>query len=38
VLDRSGQVLRVGDLALDYGFTDIDGRRVPPFELEAAQP
>jgi NAD(P)-dependent dehydrogenase (short-subunit alcohol dehydrogenase family) len=37
VLDRTGQVLRVGDLAAEYGFTDIDGRRVPPFELEAAQ-
>lgn len=35
VLERSGQVLRVGDLARVYGFTDIDGRVVPPFELEA---
>ncbi len=35
VLERSGQVLRVGDLARIYGFTDIDGRVVPPFELEA---
>jgi NAD(P)-dependent dehydrogenase (short-subunit alcohol dehydrogenase family) len=34
VLARSGQVLRVGDLARDYGFTDIDGRVVPPFELD----
>jgi len=34
VLERSGQVLRVGDLARFYGFTDIDGRVVPPFELE----
>ncbi|MGE0349282.1 SDR family oxidoreductase [Hydrogenophaga sp.] len=34
VLERSGQVLRVGDLAQIYGFTDIDGRVVPPFELE----
>ncbi len=33
VLERSGQVLRVGDLARVYGFTDIDGRVVPPFEL-----
>jgi hypothetical protein len=34
-MQRSGQVLRVGDLAQTYGFTDIDGRVVPPFELEA---
>jgi NAD(P)-dependent dehydrogenase (short-subunit alcohol dehydrogenase family) len=36
VMARTGQVLRVGDLATEYGFTDIDGRRVPPFELDAA--
>jgi NAD(P)-dependent dehydrogenase (short-subunit alcohol dehydrogenase family) len=35
VLERSGQVLRVGDLAQIYGFNDIDGRVVPPFELDA---
>lgn len=35
VMRRSGQVLRVGDLAQDYGFTDIDGRRVPAFEMDA---
>jgi NAD(P)-dependent dehydrogenase (short-subunit alcohol dehydrogenase family) len=34
VMKRSGQVLRVGDLAVEYGFTDIDGRTVPPFELQ----
>ncbi|MCU0649954.1 MAG: SDR family oxidoreductase [Gemmatimonadaceae bacterium] len=33
VMARSGQVLRVGDLSEEYGFTDIDGRVVPPFEL-----
>ena len=33
VLARSGRVLRVGDLAHEYGFTDIDGRRPQPFEL-----
>lgn len=33
VFDKTGSVLRVGDLAAEYGFTDIDGRRVPPFEL-----
>lgn len=33
VMAKTGQVLRVGDLAAEYGFTDVDGRRVPPFEL-----
>jgi NAD(P)-dependent dehydrogenase (short-subunit alcohol dehydrogenase family) len=36
VMARSGQVLRVGDLAREYGFTDTDGRQVPPFELEVS--
>jgi len=35
VLDRTGQVLRVADLAREYGFTDVDGRRVDAFELGA---
>ena len=35
VLARSGAVLRVADLARDYGFTDIDGRQVPAFEMES---
>lgn len=35
VMARTGQVLRVGDLAHAYGFTDIDGRVIPPFELDA---
>lgn len=30
---RSGGVHAVGDLARDYGFTDVDGRVIPPFEL-----
>lgn len=33
VLARSGQVLRVADLAREYGFTDVDGRQVEAFEL-----
>lgn len=33
VMARSGKVWRVADLAEAYGFTDIDGRRVPAFEL-----
>jgi NAD(P)-dependent dehydrogenase (short-subunit alcohol dehydrogenase family) len=34
VLGKSGAVHRVADLALEYGFTDIDGRQVEAFELE----
>lgn len=33
VLVRSGRSLRVADLAREYGFTDVDGRHVPAFEL-----
>ena len=33
VMDRSGEVLRVADLAREYGFTDIDGRQVAAFEM-----
>jgi NAD(P)-dependent dehydrogenase (short-subunit alcohol dehydrogenase family) len=32
VMEKSGRVYRVGDLAQEYGFTDVDGRRVPAFE------
>ena len=33
VAAKSGQVLQVGDLAVEYGFTDVDGRVIPPFEM-----
>ncbi|VTU17550.1 3-oxoacyl-[acyl-carrier-protein] reductase FabG [Variovorax sp. PBL-H6] len=33
VLDKSGRVYCVADLAHEYGFTDVDGRQVPAFEL-----
>jgi NAD(P)-dependent dehydrogenase (short-subunit alcohol dehydrogenase family) len=33
ILDKSGSVLAVGDLADEYGFTDIDGRRIPAFRM-----
>lgn len=29
VIEKSGRVLKVSDLAEEYGFTDIDGRRPP---------
>lgn len=35
VMEKSGRVLRVADLAKTYDFTDVDGRWVPPFELGA---
>jgi NAD(P)-dependent dehydrogenase (short-subunit alcohol dehydrogenase family) len=36
VAHRSGQVLRVADVAREYGFTDIDGRQPEAFELPDA--
>ncbi|WP_200957346.1 hypothetical protein [Paenibacillus sp. Root444D2] len=30
---KAGQLLEVGTLAEQYGFTDIDGRRLPPFRV-----
>jgi len=33
VMRRSGQVLTAGDLAREYGFTDIDGRQPIPFRI-----
>ncbi|RYF14466.1 MAG: SDR family oxidoreductase [Comamonadaceae bacterium] len=36
IMEKTGRALRVGDLAREYGFTDVDGRVVAPFELEAA--
>ncbi|MCA1813992.1 MAG: SDR family NAD(P)-dependent oxidoreductase [Halobacteriales archaeon] len=35
VLELTGRTLMVGDLAERYGFTDVDGQRVPPFRLPA---
>jgi NAD(P)-dependent dehydrogenase (short-subunit alcohol dehydrogenase family) len=33
VIYRSGSILTVGELAREYGFTDIDGRRPGPFRI-----
>lgn len=33
VMEKSGKVLKVGDLAKEYHFTDIDGRFIPPFSI-----
>jgi NAD(P)-dependent dehydrogenase (short-subunit alcohol dehydrogenase family) len=35
VMAKSGRVLTVGQLAREYGFTDIDGRQLPPFQVDA---
>ena len=35
IMQRTGKVYRVADLAAEYGFTDVDGRRIPAFELPA---
>ncbi len=30
----TGTVCLAGDVAREYGFTDVDGRVIPPFEME----
>ena len=35
VIDKSGQLLEVGTLAREYGFTDADGSQPAPFRLPA---
>jgi NAD(P)-dependent dehydrogenase (short-subunit alcohol dehydrogenase family) len=34
VMAKSGRVLTVGQLAAEYGFTDVDGRQWPPFQID----
>lgn len=36
VIERTGQILVAADLALQYGFDDIDGRRVRPLTIDSA--
>jgi NAD(P)-dependent dehydrogenase (short-subunit alcohol dehydrogenase family) len=33
VMRKSGRAFRAGELAPEYGFTDVDGRQVPPFDV-----
>jgi hypothetical protein len=33
VLEKSGRVWAVGDLADEYSLNDIDGRRIPAFTI-----
>jgi NAD(P)-dependent dehydrogenase (short-subunit alcohol dehydrogenase family) len=34
IIAKSGRVLTVGQLAPEYGFTDVDGRQLPPLQIE----
>jgi len=36
LMRRSGKAFHVGELAREYGFTDTDGRRVPPFRMRGS--
>jgi NAD(P)-dependent dehydrogenase (short-subunit alcohol dehydrogenase family) len=36
VVERTGQLLEVGTLAREYGFTDVDGTQPPPFRISAS--
>lgn len=36
VLERTGQLLDVGTLAREYGFTDTNGTQPPPFRVPAS--
>jgi NAD(P)-dependent dehydrogenase (short-subunit alcohol dehydrogenase family) len=33
VMEKSGRILTVGDLAREYDFTDYDGRQPPAFQI-----
>jgi hypothetical protein len=33
VIERTGQVLEVGTLAREYGFTDVNGAQPPPIRV-----
>jgi NAD(P)-dependent dehydrogenase (short-subunit alcohol dehydrogenase family) len=35
LLNRTGQILTAGQLAREYGFTDVDGTQPPPFAMPA---
>ena len=36
VIEKSGQLVEVGSLAREYGFTDIDGTQPAPFRIPAS--
>jgi hypothetical protein len=33
VIEKTGRVVQVGDLAREYGFADVDGAQAAPFEI-----
>jgi dehydrogenase/reductase SDR family protein 1 len=35
-MDKSGRILTAAALALEYGFTDIDGKQPRPLTLETS--
>ena len=37
VMEKSGQLLEVGALAPEYGFTDVDGTQPPPFRISTSK-
>ena len=37
VIEKSGQLVEVGALAREYGFTDVDGTQPPPFRIPGAR-
>ncbi len=37
VIEKSGQLVEVGTLAREYGFTDTDGTQPPPFRIPASR-
>src|SRR5262245_26621262 len=38
IVEKSGQLLEVGNLADEYGFTDVDGTQPPAFRLPSPAP
>jgi hypothetical protein len=36
IMQKSGQILVTAQLAIEYGFTDIDGKQPRPVTLEEA--
>jgi NAD(P)-dependent dehydrogenase (short-subunit alcohol dehydrogenase family) len=34
IMVKTGRVLTVGEMAVEYGFTDIDGKQPPPFRID----
>ncbi len=38
VMEKTGRTLTTGDLAREYGFTDVDGRLIPPFKMPESYP